>query len=213
MSSHDTPDEESDERAPHDERRDELAALVLRRTALTEREIRLFRSAFPAIVRAYHDRVWRELRRRGAPAPALEDLLQDVFFTFFNQVVEQGFPDSIPEKLQSLAAGKASNERRGEQRDPVSLGLPSSRSETPKSAPEAERVIDLLKLAPRLLLALSDEHREVVDAVLLRELSHEEAAVELGLARSTVTSRLLAARQKLLEMAKLFLPESQRGPS
>ena len=53
----------------------------------------------------------------------------------------------------------------------------------------------------------------MVQAVLLRDLSHEEAAAELNLSRSTVTTRLLAAKRQLFTMAELFLPQSQRGPS
>jgi DNA-directed RNA polymerase specialized sigma24 family protein len=102
---------------------------------------------------------------------------------------------------------------RGERRDPVTLGLPSSGSEKPRSAPEAERALDLVTLARRLIHALSQEHRDVVQAIVLRELSHDEAAAELGLSRTTVTSRLMAAQRRLVAMAGLFLPASQREPS
>jgi len=73
--------------------------------------------------------------------------------------------------------------------------------------------LDLVTLARRLLPALSEEHRDVVPAIILRELSHDEAAAELGLSRTTVTSRLMAAKRQLVAMAELFLPTSQRGPS
>ena len=101
---------------------------------------------------------------------------------------------------------------RGEKRDPVTLGVPSSGSEKPRSAPEPERALDLVTLARHLLPALSQEHQDVVQAIVLRELSHE-AAAELGLSRTTVTSRLMAAQRHLAAMAGLFLPASQRGPS
>ncbi len=68
-------------------------------------------------------------------------------------------------------------------------------------------------MALRLLPALSPEHRDVVQAVILRELSHDEAAAELGLTRQTVTYRLMAAKRQLIALAVLFLPESQRVAS
>ncbi len=195
------------------ERRERLAELVLRRTQLSTSEAKLFREVFPEIFGAHYDAVWSALRKRGAREPALDDLVQDVFFAFFSQVLEQGFPDSILAKLKSLAAGKALNQARGANRDPVSLGVPSSSSEKPRSALEAERTLDLMELARRLLPALSPEHRDVVQAIILRELSHEEAAAELNLSRTTVTSRLLVAKRQLFAMAELFLPRSQRGTS
>jgi RNA polymerase sigma factor (sigma-70 family) len=200
-------------RTANAERHERLAELVLRRTKLSASEARLFREVFPEIFAAHYDAVWQALRKRGARDPALDDLVQDVFFAFFSQVLEEGFPDNLPAKLKSLAAGKALNQARGANRDPVSLGVPSSGSEKPRSAPERERMLDLLELARRLLPALSPEHRDVVQAIILRELSHEEAAAELNLNRTAVTARLLAAKRQLFTMAELFLPQSQRGPS
>jgi RNA polymerase sigma factor (sigma-70 family) len=200
-------------RAADAEDRQRLADLVLCRTTLTASEAALFREVFPEIFAAHYDAVWSALRKRGAREPALDDLVQDVFFAFFSQVLEEGFPDSVPAKLRSLAAGRALNQARGANRDPVSLGVPSSSSEKPRSGPEVERTLDLHELARRLLPALLPEHRDVVHAVLLRELSHEEAAAELNLSRTTVTSRLMVAKRQLFAMADLFLPQSQRGPS
>jgi DNA-directed RNA polymerase specialized sigma24 family protein len=195
------------------ERREQLAALVLRRTALSPGEAALLREVFPALFHAHHAPVRRALWKRGAREDALEDLVQEVFFTFFVQVVNEGFPESPSVRLQALAAGKAWNLRRRAQREPLSLGLPSSRSEKPRSGPGAERALDLGRLYERLLPALSPEHQAVVEAVIVRELSHDEAAAELGIARSTLTSRLMVAKQRLAAMAVLLLPPSQRGPS
>ena len=93
----------------------------------------------------------------------------------------------------------------------MTLGPPSSSSEKPHSAPEIERTLDLAALASRLLPALTPEHREVVDAGYARDLSHEEAARELGISRTTFTTRLAAARRRLAELL-IFLPPSQRRP-
>ena len=50
----------------------------------------------------------------------------------------------------------------------------------------------------------------VVDAVIWAQESHEAIAAELGIQRSTVTTRLLQARKKLAALAEAFLPPSQR---
>ena len=59
---------------------------------------------------------------------------------------------------------------------------------------------------------LSSKHQAVVDAVILRELSHEAAALELGLPKSTVTTRVEAAQKRLVELAQIIIPLSQRRP-
>ena len=193
-------------------REERLAELVLRRTALSASEAELFREVFRDIFAAHYDQVWRVVRRRGARDAELSDLVQDVFAAFYRQVIELGFPDSISAKLQGLAAGRAWTQVRGERRDPVTLGVPSSGSEKPRSAPEPERALDLVTVARHLLHALSQEHRDVVEAIVLRELSHDEAAAELGLSRPTVTARLIAAKRRLAVLAEQLLPASQRGP-
>jgi RNA polymerase sigma factor (sigma-70 family) len=193
-------------------RQDALAALRERRSALGPEEIALFRAeAFPTIFRAHHARVRGALRKRGGRPAVLEELTQEVFFRFFFHVVQEGFPDSITAKLLGLATGLALNHRRRERRNPVGLGPPSSTAEEPKSGPEAERRMDLRRTAQRLLPALSQQDRDLIQAVVLDEQSHDEVAAQLGVARRTLTSRVAAAKQRLAAMAMLLLPESQRG--
>jgi DNA-directed RNA polymerase specialized sigma24 family protein len=71
-------------------------------------------------------------------------------------------------------------------------------------------VLDRKRRVRWLLRFLSPEHRAVVDALVLRELSHEEAAAELKLSMSTMTSRLAAAMKQLRKAARK-LPPSQQG--
>lgn len=192
-------------------RRAALEALLLRDSALSESEIALFREVFPEIMGTHFDRVWRVLVRRGIRGAVLEDLVQEVFAAFFRSVCDSGFPSDIETKLDDTAAGKASNHLRGAGRDPVSLGLPSSGSERPRSGPDLLRALDVEEFRLRLLPALTPEQLAVVDAILYRGLSHEEAALELGIPRTTVSSRLMSARRVIAEMAELFFSPSQRG--
>jgi RNA polymerase sigma factor (sigma-70 family) len=207
-----TPGEEGDiharPRTAEAERQEAIAALMQRRTKLSPSEVRLFHELYGVIFRSNYARVCAVLRRRGARDSVLDDLVQDVFTTFYRQSLN-GIPPSIPWKLTGIAAGIALNQRRGERRDPVTLGLPSSRSERPTSAHGAESSLSIQELALRLRLGLSQEHRDVVDAVILDGMSHEDAAEALGIHRRTLTDRLAAATRQLIEMMKAFVLESE----
>lgn len=192
--------------------REKIAALVLRRSALSDDERALFRELSAELLDLHYDRIWGTLVNRGVPDAEREDLLHDVFITFILQVHEQGFPEHIGAKLCSIASDKARNKRRRERQSPVQLGPPSSTSEKPRSTPEMERVMDRVEIRRRLVSALSPEHKKVIAAVILDEMTHEEAALELGISRSTLTTRLKAAREKLAAIAGRFLPRSQRKP-
>jgi DNA-directed RNA polymerase specialized sigma24 family protein len=146
-------------RSPEVERRERLAQLVLRRTKLSASEAVLLREVFPEILGAHHDQVWNRLRRRGLEGDEAEDLLQEVFLALYHRIVEHGFPDSIPAMLRVLTEGMLLNHVRAKKRAPVSVALPSSGSEKPRSAPDVERALDLRELARRLLPELPPEHR------------------------------------------------------
>ncbi|MFT3776240.1 MAG: sigma-70 family RNA polymerase sigma factor [Minicystis sp.] len=193
------------------ERQKAIEALMTRDTALSQAEIALFRQVFPQLMETHFDRVWHVLQRRGVRGVALQDLTQEVFAAWFCFACDHGPAGDIEGKLDSLAAGKAANLVRGAGRDPVTLGVPSSRSEQPRSGPDLLRALDVEAFRERLWPALSPEHRAVVDAIFYRELSHDEAAQELGIPRRTVTSRLMSARRVIAEMAELFFSPSQRG--
>lgn len=185
--------------------------LVLCRTKLSPSDEALFRQAFPEIFAMYQEGIWRRIRKRGLLEHETEELFQDTFKTLFVQVVENGFPDDLPTKLVAIAEGKVLNHVRAQRRNPVSLGLPSSGSEKPGSAPDIDRAIDMRELAPRILGELPQDYQEVIDKVIFGGLSHEAAAKALDLPEGTVKSRLLAAKRELLKIAARFLPPSQRG--
>ena len=122
----------------------------------------------------------------------------------------EGFPDRIRAKLYSLARGAFANRLRGHERDPASVGLPSSGSEPPKTPPDLDRAMDFGWVAPQVLALLTDDQREVVELVLIDRLSHSEAADVLGIALGTVKSRVMAAKHRMLELLEQLLPPSQR---
>jgi RNA polymerase sigma-70 factor, ECF subfamily len=103
-----------------------------------------------------------------------------------------------------------SNRIRGQQRDPVSVGLPSSGSEPPRTPRDLDRAMDFERVAPQMLALLTDDQRDVVELVLIELLSHSEAADVLGIALGTVKSRVMAAKHRMLELLEQLLHPSQR---
>jgi RNA polymerase sigma factor (sigma-70 family) len=200
-------------RIPDGEREEKVAQLVLRRTKLSASEAALLREVFPEILGTHHDEVWNQLRKRRLNPDEAEDLLQEVFTTLYHHIMEHGFPDSFPKMLHTITEGKLLNHVRAGKRTPISVGLPSSGSEKPRSSPDVERALDLRELARRLLPQLHPDHQLVVDQIVLQGVSSEELALALGLPVGTVKSRLFAAKRALAALAEQFLPPSQRGPT
>jgi RNA polymerase sigma-70 factor (ECF subfamily) len=120
--------------------------------------------------------------------------------------------DSLPGWLHTCTERKAINHVRAQKRAPFSIGLPSSGSEKPRSQLDVERALHFQEVARRIFPQLSPEHREVIDKVILKGLTHTEAAALLGIAEGTLKSRLIAAKRALLELVEPLLPPSQRGP-
>ncbi len=184
--------------------------LVLCRTKLSPSDRELFRRAFPEIFAMHQEEVWSRIRKRGLLEHEAEELLQDTFRALFAHVVENGFPDDLATKVVTIAEGKVLNHLRSQRRTPVSIGLPSSGSEKPRSGPDIDRALDLHELSQRVLGELSQDHWEVIDKVILGGLSHEAAAKALKIPEGTVKSRLLVAKRELVKIASRFLPPSQR---
>jgi RNA polymerase sigma-70 factor, ECF subfamily len=197
-------------RSPEADRREKLTQLVLCRRKLSASEAVLLREVFPAIIAAHSDEVWNWLRRRGLLRHEAEDLLQEAFFALHSHILEHGFPDNLAAMLQEITEGKFLNHLRVTRRSPVSLGLPSSGSEKPRSGPDAERTLALGELSRRLIEKLSPEHQRVIEAVIFNGLSQRDAAAVLDLPEGTVKSRLIAAKRELLALAEQLLPPSQR---
>lgn len=201
---------------PHDDEREQspeearLAQLAARRTALTESEVALLRKVFHGIYLAHHARVWDKLAGRGLDREKVEDLVQDTFRILFQEIKAEGFPDSIPGKLRTIAEHLLLNELRDRRRSPLSLGLPSSGSEPPQSPPRLEGILDRAELARQVRAELSEQQRIEVNLVVVGRLTYAEAAAELDIPVTTLKARIVAAKKVILKVAKRLLPPSQR---
>jgi RNA polymerase sigma-70 factor (ECF subfamily) len=185
------------------------AALVDCTTALEEGQVAVFREVFPDLFEAHYDKVWAQCRRRVNDDAEAADIVQEVFAAFFDEVVEEGFKGRIPGMLWRIADGKLANWARGVRRAPISVGLPSSRSEPPLSSPDVDRAIDLEQVRA-LLPRLPAEQRTAVEMVVIAEMTHEEAARALDIPLGTLKSRVSYARSTLRALIEELLPPSQR---
>jgi DNA-directed RNA polymerase specialized sigma24 family protein len=199
--------------SPETETREEMKALLLVRRPLLPPEVELFRTLFGDIYDRYFDDVWRTLVKWGVRGEALTELTQETFKRLWESTVTEGAPDVLLAKLRGLAMGLAMNlGTRGERSPVTDRGPPSSDTEKPAvSGPRLDRIIDAKEVARTLFDALSIEHRGVVSAIILRDLTHEQAAVEMGLKKSTVTTRLAAAIERMRELSNTLLSPSERS--
>jgi DNA-directed RNA polymerase specialized sigma24 family protein len=182
-----------------------------RGTPLSAEQAAKLHAVYGLFFEVHWRRVRDALRKQGVPKGARDDLMQRCFKRFFYTACRKGLPENVTTRLLLIVRSLSWNLRRAKRRDPVSVGLPSSRHLRPQSSRHGtDRVLDLKRRASRLLHVLSPEHRAVADALLLRGLSHEEAAAELKLSQSTLASRLAAALKQLRKAARK-LPLSQQG--
>jgi len=146
MSPHEPPDEpETDAPAwsPETETREDVKALLRRRSALQPGEVLLFRTLYSDVYDTFVETLRCVVRSRGATGAIEMDLVHDTLATFWDETVAAGFPERIQAKLLSHASGLARNHVRHEGRNPATQAMPTSSKETPGSFPRPEGAIDL----------------------------------------------------------------------
>jgi RNA polymerase sigma-70 factor (ECF subfamily) len=195
-----------------DERQEKLAQLRQRHSKLSPDEAALLEEEFPSIIAAHRTLVSNLLRKQRVESHEVEDLCQEVFLTLHNELLENGFVDDLAARLRTLATGKGSNHVRAQDRAPFTNGTPSSTSEKPRSQLDVEHALHIKKVARLISSQLSPEHKEVLNKVFQKGLTHTEAAEALGIPEGTLKSRLLAAKRAFAALAEQLVPLSQRGP-
>ena len=209
-----SPDEGTGARwSPETETREEMKALLLLRRPLTSPEVTLFRLLYEdSIYDAYLGDVERTLLKWGVRGEDVTDLTQETFMRGWHAIVSEGFPDVLLAKLRGLAMGVALNLGTREKRSPVTDRDPLSSGHEPpaESAGHIDHELDVLEVVRKLFHALSPKHQDAIDAVVFRDMTFEEAGVDLGLPESTVRDRFHAAIDRMRELAPDLLTPSQR---
>jgi RNA polymerase sigma factor (sigma-70 family) len=196
------------------ETRPEMQELLALRRPLSQPEVKILRRLYGDVYDAHYDDVWKTLIKWRVRGKAhLEELTQETFARLWDTTVTSGPPDAILAKLRGLAMGVALNLGKRKKRSPeTDRSPPSSSSEKPAmSGPRVDHAIDVKEVALKLFHVLSPVHQRVVSAVVLRDLTYEEAGLELGLAASTVGSLLKAALKRLRKLAPELLSPSQQA--
>ena len=154
---------------------------------------------FDQLYEEHFDYVWRTARRLGAPASALDDVVQDAFVVVYRRLPH--FDGSaLRAWLFVIVRNVVRDVRRALRRKPGHTPSESDElfallADPKRGTPEEITASnESLRLVELLLEALSDEKREVLVLTEFDELSAPEIAGTLKIPVNTVYSRLRAAR-------------------
>ena len=195
------------------ERQEKIAQLYKCGSKLSAENAALLRVVYGDIMDAHHELVAERIRRRCFSRQAAEELYQDVFLALHHDILENGLREDVPRVLRWITRGKLLNYGHAQERISSIEGLPSSRSEVPPTAPDLDRAMDLRELSQRLLPEFPPDRQKIAQKGFFNDLSHSEAAEELGLTLGQLKARVVAARRVLLALAQPLVPPNQRGPA
>jgi RNA polymerase sigma-70 factor (ECF subfamily) len=197
--------------------REVLEQLVVINRPLTATEVDLLRAVYPLIWRTHFNPVWNQVKRRGVGYNQLEELTCTSLAALFKSLCKHGFPADLAVHVRGITDRTLANyvrDRKRREGDGVSVPLPSSGSEKPRSSQRTvERALANRELAARLLAELSPAQRAVVDLIIFDRLTLQEVATTLDLPEGTVKSRWMKAKAALVALAEQFMTESERAGS
>ncbi len=156
---------------------------------------------FAAVYDATASFVWRAVGRLGVPAPAVEDVVQEVFLVVHRRLGEFEGRSSIRTWVYGIAVHVARTHRRTMVRRPLSSpegakteaeNVRADRAREPDMLLEKAQATQLLAV---LLDQLDSDLREVFVLAELEEMTAMEISQVLGVSPNTVSSRLRLARR------------------
>lgn len=151
--------------------------------------------AFRTVYRDYFDFVWSTVRRLGASAEAVDDLVQEIFIVIYAKLDTLERTEALRSWIYGITRRTVSTHRRAKRASAphaTPLAEVISLDPTPLEQTEQHAALELLA---KLLGELDEPKREVFALVELEELSVPEVAEMLELPLNTAYSRLRAARQ------------------
>ncbi len=160
------------------------------------------RLAMQVLYARHHVRVFRFVVRIVRNDATAEDLISEIFLDVWRQASKFEGRSAVSTWLLSIARFKALSalRRRSESE------LDEDQAETIEDeADDPETVLAKQGKAAvmrKCLMALSPDHREVIDLVYYHEKSVEEVAQIVGIPEATVKTRMFYARKKLGELLK-----------
>jgi len=184
--------------------------------------IRAIRDVPPLFHDVYDDcfeLVWRTVRRLGVPSTAVEDVVQEIFFTVHRKLGDFEGRSSVKTWVFAIALHVVRHHRRSwhrkDSRHATALEtpvdeLPDPRGRSPLQAAETR---ERLRLVDELLRALDDDKREVFVLAHLEQMTAPEIAEIVDENVNTVYSRLRAAKEQFEQaLDRHRAREAWRGP-
>jgi RNA polymerase sigma-70 factor (ECF subfamily) len=154
------------------------------------------RNAFAELVRRHQSRVRAVLRRLSKGDDGLaDDLAQETFVLAWRNIRKFRFEARFSTWLYRIAFNAWQSEARKTREVLLDLddNAPPPGTDNFDEMPDVASRIDL----ERAMTVLSDGERAAITACYYADLSHEEAALALGLPLGTVKTHVLRARAKL----------------
>jgi RNA polymerase sigma-70 factor, ECF subfamily len=174
---------------------------------------------FHAVYDDCFELAWRTARRLGVPAHAIEDVVQEVFFTVHRRLGDFEGRSSVKTWVYAIALHVVRHHRRSWIRKdapcttlPEGLvdELPDRRGPSPLQAAELR---DEVRFLDDLLRTLDDEKREVFVLAYLEQQTAPEIAEILGENENTIYSRLRAAKSQFDQaLGRHRARDARRGP-
>jgi RNA polymerase sigma-70 factor (ECF subfamily) len=163
--------------------------------------------------------VWRTARRLGVPSAAVEDVVQEVFFTVHRRLGDFEGRSSVKTWVSAIAVHVVRHHRRSWHRKDAPHAtasqtlvdeLPDRRGRSPLQVAETR---DSLRLVDELLQTLDDDKREIFVLAHLEQMTAPEIAEILGENVNTVYSKLRAARDEFEQaLERRRVHDAWRGP-
>ena len=160
------------------------------------------RDAMRALYLRHHVRVHRFAMRLVRNSAVAEDIISDVFLDVWRRAGSFEGRSAVSTWLLAITRFKALSVLR---RKPAEELNEKDAAAVPDPLDDPELAVqkkDAGEILRECLIALSREHREVIDLVYYHEKSVEEVAHIIGIPEATVKTRMFYARKKLSRLLK-----------
>jgi RNA polymerase sigma-70 factor, ECF subfamily len=170
-------------------------AVLVRRVAAADR------TAMQTLFSRHHIAVYRFVLQRLRDKALAEDVTSEVFLEVWRHAGQFEGRSTVVTWMLTIARRKilaARTNPRGVQSD-RDTAADYDRADDPDAPLQARDRSTVLR---RCITRLSAEHREMIDLVYCQEQSMESVATILGIPRTTATTRMFSARQRLADELK-----------
>jgi RNA polymerase sigma-70 factor (ECF subfamily) len=158
--------------------------------------------ALRTLFQRYHARVFHFVQRRLRDESLAEEVVADVFFEVWRSVDHFAGASRPSTWIFGIANFKSAGAHRDRQRHKRASVIPTkveSLHRMPDRMDPGERLEarEQLGRVARMLAALPDDQREVVELAVVEGLPYEEISARLGVPEGTIKTRVARARARL----------------